>query len=251
MAKRNYNPMPPSGNYIPKLKTKAERWGAGLVDYTNAQAVEKQLREIRTATARRIASLNKNPKNFSYAAYQFEQNMKQTYIGGKQPPIEKMSFQQMERELRMHHLFWASKTSTAAGAKDETLRQSARIFGVDKFGRLNRIMGKNAGREFWKVYNEFYRVYKDSTAKLDSYRVQELIGEQLNRIISDDADLMQILQQVKDELDEMDSAKFTSEGQELIMRAVFSSSRNDIDGAGNPFETSLDIARRLNRNGND
>lgn len=250
MAKRNYNPIPPSGNYVPKLKTKAERWGASLVDYTNAQMVEKQLREIRTATARRIASLNKNPKTFSYSAYQFEQNMKQTYIGGNQPPIESMTFQQMEKELRMHHQFWASKTSTAAGARDETLRQSERIFGVDKFGRLNRIMGKNAAREFWRVYGEFYRVYKDSTAKLDSYRVQELIGEQLNSIISNDADLMQILQQVKDELDEMDTPKLTGEGQELLMKTVFSSSRNDIDGAGNPFETSLDIARRMNRNGN-
>lgn len=250
MAKRNYNPTPPSGKYVPKLRTKAERWGASSVDYTNAEAVKKQLREIRTSTARRVASLNKDPRTFSYAAYQFEQSIKQTYVGGKQPSIEKMSFQQMERELRMHHQFWASKTSTAAGAKDETLRQSERIFGTDQSGRLNRVIGKNAGREFWKAYDEFYRVFKDSTAKLDSYRVQRLMGEQLNRIITDDADLMQILQEVKNELDEMDeSPKFTGEGQELVMRAVFSSSRNEIDN-NNPFESSIDIARRLNRNGN-
>lgn len=251
MSKRNYNPTPPSGKYTPKLRTKAERWGASSVDYTNEESVRKQLREIRTATARRIASLNRDTKTFSYAGYQFDQNMKQTYIGGKQPPIEKMTFQQMERELRMHHQFWASKTSTAAGAKDETLRQSERIFGTDQSGRLNRVIGKDAGREFWRAYDEFYRVFKDSTAKLDSYRVQQLMGEQLNRIVSDDADLMQILQEVKSELDEMESTKFTGEGQEFVMRAVFSSSRNEIDSSDNPFETSLDIARRLNRNGND
>lgn len=251
MKKRNYNPIPPSGKYKPKLKTKAERWGASSVDYTDAESVKKQLREIRTATARRVASLNKDTKTFSYAAFQFDQNMKNTYLNGKQPPIDKMTFQQMERELRMHHQFWASKTSTAAGAKDEMLRQSERIFGVDQSGRLNRVIGKNAGREFWRAYDEFYRVFKDSTAKLDSYRVQQVIGEQLNRIISNDADLMQILQEVKNELDEMESANFTGDGQELIMRAVFSSSRNEIDSSDNPFESSLDIARRLNRNGND
>lgn len=247
---RNYNPKPPTGQYRFTPKTKAEKFGASLVDYSSEEAVAKQLREIRTATARRIASLNKDSRTFSYAAYQFEQNMKQTYVGGKQPSLERMSFKQMEKELRMHHQFWASKTSTAAGAKDEMLRQSERIFGTDQSGRLNRTIGKEAGREFWKVYDEFYRVFKDSTAKLDSYRVQQLIGEQINRVISGDADLMQILQEVKNELDEMDSAKFTGEGQELIMRAVFSASRNEIDNANNPFETTLDIARRLNRNGN-
>lgn len=247
---RNNNPKPISGKYVPRLKTKAERWGASSVDYTNHELVKKQLKEIRTATTRRVASLNKDPKTFSYAAYQFEQNMKRTYLGGRQPSIEKMSWQEMERELRMHHQFWESKTSTAAGARDETLRQSERIFGTDQSGRLNRVIGKDAGREFWKAYDEFYRVFKDSTAKLDSYRVQRLMGEQLQRLISDDADLMQILQEVKDELDEMDeSPKFTGEGQELIMRAVFSSSRNEIDN-NNPFESSIDIARRLNRNGN-
>ena len=104
--KRNYNPKPPTGQYRFTPKTKAEKFGASTVDYTNAEFVKKQLREIRTATARRIASLNKDPKTFSYAAYQFDQNMKSTYLGGKQPSIEKMSFQQMERELRMHHQFW-------------------------------------------------------------------------------------------------------------------------------------------------
>lgn len=248
---RKYLPKPPSEKWISSPKTKAEKWGASLVDYTNEAAVEKKLKEIRTATARRVASLNKDPKTFSYSAFQFEQNMKSTYLGGRQPSIEKMTFQQMERELRMHHQFWASKTSTLAGAKDETLRQSERIFGVDESGRLNRVIGKDAGREFWKAYDEFYRVFKDSTAKLDSYRVQQLMGEQLQRIISDDADLMQILQEVKKELDEMDEAKFTNEGQELVMRAVFSSSRNEIDNGNNPFESALDIARRLNRNGDD
>lgn len=208
-------------------KTWAERWGESPVDYTRSiQALSKELKKIRNLTARRIASLKKG-KAYSYAAYQYEQSMQKTYLKGMQPNVSQMSYQQLERELRMHHQFWASKTATQKGAKEELYRQSSAIFGTTKSGRPSRLMTLEEGRAFWSAYHEFYNMYKDSTAKYDSNRLQRVIGAALDARDFNNVDMTKLLADARKAMEE------------------------DFD---NPFETSLDIARRmeaLKGNGND
>lgn len=157
-------------------KTWAEKWGSSPVNYNRPpEALAKELKKIRTLTARRVKSLNKG-KYFSYAAEAYNQNMKQLYINGKAPYIKDMSYQQIEKELRVHHGFWEAKTSTSLGAKSEIVNQSINFFGKTAKGKPVHIMTTDEAREAWKLFNEFYNMYKESTAKYDSFRLQTMIG---------------------------------------------------------------------------
>lgn len=185
-------------------KTWAETWGSKPVDYSRPQeTLAKELQKLRNLTARRVASLKKN-KAFSYATYQYEQNMKQNFLVRK--PVSEMGYRQIERELRIIHDFWASKTSTLKGAREEQLEQSARIFGgkTDKNGRIipTRILSYEESKKFWAAKDEFYRLNPDATARFDSHRVQTLIGEAMEQgMTGSDLDLMLLLQTVRQRLD--------------------------------------------------
>lgn len=192
-------------------QTWAEKWGQSSPDYTmGKEPMSKLLKKVRSATARRTASLSKN-KSYSYASHQFNQSIKKTYMSGKLPPIENMSYKQMERELRFHHQFWSSKTSTSSGARKEQLEQSRRIFGTDKKGKPIRVMTLEESRAFWSAYEEFYNMYKDSTARFDSTRIQQAIGSTMSMLggfVEPDSDLVKILSEA------MEKLKYQSELEE-------------------------------------
>lgn len=161
-------------------KTWAEKWGASNVDYTvGKNELADMLKKVRSSTARRVASLKKSGA-FSYAAMQFEQAMKKTYFNGQMPDISKMSWQSIERELRSHHQFWASKTSSASGARKEQIEQSKRIWGVDKKGKPLKVMTFDESKAFWSAYDEFNELYKGQLARYDSNRIQQAVGTVMN-----------------------------------------------------------------------
>ena len=192
-------------------KTWAETWGSKPVDYYRpVEALEKELRKLRTLTARRIASLKKN-KAFSYATYQYEQNMKQNFLVRK--PVSEMGYRQIERELRIIHDFWAAKTSTLKGAREEQLEQSARIFGgkTDKNGRIipTRILSYEESKKFWAAKEEFYRLNPDATARFDSHRVQTIIGEAMEQVMTGpELDIIHLLKTVRQQLDAEEEVGF-------------------------------------------
>lgn len=188
---------------MPK-RTWAEKWGAVEPDYTiGKKSMASLLKKVRTATARRVASLSKK-KAFSYAAQQYTQSIKKTYMSGNLPKIENMSYKQMERELRYHHQFWSSKTSSESGSRSEQIEQSSRIFGVDAKGKPRRLMSFDESKAFWAAYEEFYNMYKDSSARFDSSRIQQAIGSAMSSsdgYISPDADLVETLEQAMRKLE--------------------------------------------------
>lgn len=166
----------------PKKKTWAERWGESPVDYEMGdEEMRKLLKKVRNLTARRMASLEKG-NSFSYAAMQFDQAMKKTYLGGKLPDVNKMKWQAVERELRSHHQFWSSKTSTTSGARAEQVEQSKRIWGVDKSGKPARLMTFEESKAFWSAYEEFNNIYKGSIARYDSNRIQQAVGQVFSNV---------------------------------------------------------------------
>lgn len=200
-------------------KTWAEKWGESPVNYAKPKTeLAKELKKVRNLTARRTASLEKKSA-YSYANYQFKQSMEKNYIHGQQPDVNQMSYRQIERELRIHHQFWSSKTATEAGAKAEQYAQSKRIFGETKSGKPRRLLGIEEAKKFWSVYDEFYNMYKEGTAKYDSNRVQQLIGEQMSSVDLYDVDMIQLLEDVRESLEK----EF------------------------NPFESSLEMARKMNK----
>ena len=184
-------------------KTWAEKWGEEQPDYSMGKgSMKKLLKKVRTMTARRVQSLNK--KNaFSYAAQQFNQSMKRTYLNGTAPSLENMTYRQMERELRMHHQFWSSKTATERGSRAEQVEQSKRIFGTDAKGRPIRVMTFEESKLFWSAYEEFFNMYKNSSAAFDSDRIQQAIGEAMaaeDGYFSPYVDLVYILDEAKETL---------------------------------------------------
>ena len=185
-------------------QTWAEKWGQSNPDYTiGKKAMASLLKKVRSSTTRRISSLAKK-KSFSYAANQFNQSIKKTYLAGKMPSVENMSYKQMERELRYHHQFWSSKTATERGARSEQVEQSKRIFGVDERGRPLRVMSFDESRAFWAAYEEFFNMYKDSTARFDSSRVQQAIGSAMSMrdgFIDKEADLVKVLSEAMESLE--------------------------------------------------
>ena len=189
---------------MPSKKTWAEKWGESTPDYTmGKKAMAKTLQKVRQSTTRRVASLT-SKKAFSYAAHQFNQSIKKTYLSGKLPKIENMSYKQMERELRYHHQFWSSKTSTERGSRAEQIEQSKRIFGTKKGGQPIRIMTFDESKLYWAVHDEFYNMYADSTARFDSSRVQQAVGVAMqmgNGFIDKDVDIVQILQGAREALE--------------------------------------------------
>lgn len=180
--------------------TWAEKWGSNPVDYSRPREVlERELKKLRNLTARRTASLSK--KNaFSYALYQYDQNIKKNFL--IRQPVEQMTYKQIEKELRIIHDFWSSKTSTYKGAREEQLLQSARIFGTNKSGKPKKTLTIEEARKFWSVYDEFYNMYKEGTAKYDSNRVQQIIGEEYSEKNFAEVDMVQFLDDVHKRLEE-------------------------------------------------
>jgi len=178
---------------MPK-QTWAESWGSKPVDYDrDPEELAKELKKVRNMTARRVSSLNKT-KAFSFAAFQYEQTMKKQYIHGKQPNINTMKYQAIEKELRIHHQFWSAQTATKRGAYKEQVAQSKRIFGVDSKGKPTRLMTFDEGKEFWSAYYEFANMYKKEKTYLDSNRVQRILGETSELLKGDsEIDLVKLL----------------------------------------------------------
>lgn len=189
--------------------TWAEKWGSQPVDYNRPREVlEKELRKLRNLTARRTASLSK--KNaFSYALYQYDQNMKKNFL--VRQDVAELTRNQLEKELRIIHDFWSSKTSTYKGAREEQIIQSTRIFGKTKAGKPRRVLTIEEARKFWSVYDEFYNMYKEGTAKYDSNRVQQIIGEAYVEKDFSNIDMVQFLDEVRTRL-EQDYEENTSLG---------------------------------------
>lgn len=174
-------------------KTWAENWGSSSVNYNRSpEDLAKELKKVRNLTSRRVASL-KRKSAFSFATYQFEQNMERNYIHGKQPDVSSMTYQAIEKELRIHHQFWSSETATAKGSKNQQVAQSKRIFGVDQRGRPRRVMSFEEGKAFWAAYYEFQNLYRADKTYLDSNRVQRILGEAIFGT-DEDFDLLRAIQ---------------------------------------------------------
>lgn len=201
--------------------TWAEKWGSQSVDYNRPrEELEKELKKLRNLTTRRTASLSK--KNaFSYALYQYDQNMKKNFLVRKD--VTELTRNQLEKELRIIHDFWSSKTSTYKGAREEQIIQSTRIFGVTKAGKPRRILTIEEARKFWLVYDEFHNMYKEGTAKYDSNRVQQIIGEAYVEKDFSNIDMVQFLDEVRTRL-ERDYEENTSLGiARKMSKGVFTS----------------------------
>ena len=201
-------------------KTWAERWGSRDVDYSNAESVYSQLRKLRNLTQRRLESLENN-ESFSFAKYQLDQILKKNYLNGQLPDIDKMKWQDRERELRWYHQFWASQTSTVAGSKKEQIRQSIRIFGADKRGKPNRLLTLEEGRTYWEVYDKYYELHGSESTHLDSNRVQRIIGESINKIFDPNIDLVKYLKLVKLDLEQEFQLGRNFTDEELARHAQF------------------------------
>lgn len=200
-------------------KTWAERWGSRQVDYSSKESVYSQLRKIRKLTERRLASLE-NHESFSFAKYQLDQILKKNYLNGRLPDIDTMTWQDRERELRWYHQFWASKTATLSGSKQEQIRQSIRLFGADKRGRPARLLTLEEGRTYWEVYNKYYELHGAESTHLDSNRVQRIIGESINTILNPDLDLVNYLKLIKYELEGEYERGTNYSDEELARHAV-------------------------------
>ena len=200
-------------------KTWAERWGESEVDYSNKETVEKTLRKIRNLTARRVASL-RGSDSFSFAEDQLTKQMKKLYMFGKLPDLEQLGWQTKEQELRLYHQFWASKTATKAGSRNEQIRQSIRLFGTDSRGKPLRLLTIEEGRAYWDVYDKYYELHGEESTHLDSNRVQRILGESINTILNPDMDLVHYLNLVKFDLEHEHDRGVPFSDEELASRAV-------------------------------
>ena len=173
-------------------KTKAEAWGESPFDYNQSvDQLRKMLKWVRRATQRRMSSLERN-NAFSFANYNLKQQIKKTYLNGQLPDVDRLKYQQVERELAMYHKFWSSSTSTLKGSKEEQRAQSIRIFGKNARGNPNRLLTVEEGRLFWAAYGRFKETYKETT-QFDSHRIQRLLGEHMGSILDTDIDWVEFL----------------------------------------------------------
>lgn len=186
-----------------KKPTWGEVWGSSEPNYWKSTAsLRKDLEKVRQKTFSRYGSLTRN-KAFSYAAHALEQNLKRNYIQGRLPSVEDMSQKQIEKELRIYHQFWSSKTSSLAGAREERKSQSARIFGTTPSGRPKRYMSYDESVMYWEVYDKFYEMFKGKTARFSSETVQQMLGESIDAmpiLKSDDKSMEYFLNQVYKDL---------------------------------------------------
>lgn len=173
-------------------KTKAEEWGEAPFNYNQSvDQLRKTLKWVRNSTQRRMAALELN-KAFSFANYNLKQQVKKMYLNGQLPDVDRLKYQQLEKELAMYHKFWASSTSTLRGSKEEQRKQSARIFGKDVRGRPRRLMTLEEGRLFWAAYARFKETYNETT-QYDSRRILRLLGEHMGAVLDPDTDWVEFL----------------------------------------------------------
>lgn len=212
-------------------KTWAEKWGGNPVDYTRtSNELAKELKKVRSATTRRMAAIKRN-NTFSYAAEAYQAKIKSIYMLGKMPDISSMSYQRIERELRIHHDFWSAKTSSIKGAKDTIREMSANFFGSDKRGRPRHILNESELSEVWSLYHEFQNMYKESSAKYDSYRLQTVIGAAFESEVFDPKDFAQTLKSIRSAME----VDFESE-DEMSRDELIDFFRNEVfNGNGNDF----------------
>ena len=181
-------------------KTKAEHWGESQVNYNRPlEDLRIELKQIRRATERRLEALARN-RSFSYAKESLERQLKKVYLNGMKPDVNKLKFQQVEKELAMYHKFWSSSTSTVKGAKEEQIKQSARIFGKDTRGRPRRVLTLEEGRLFWAAYARFKESYKETT-QYDSRRILRLLGEHMGTVLDPDTDWAEFLEKFYQEVE--------------------------------------------------
>lgn len=181
-------------------KTKAEQWGESQVNYNRPlEELRKELKQIRRATERRLEALARN-RSFSYSKEALERQIKKTYMNGVKPDVNKLKFQQVEKELAMYHKFWSSSTSTVKGAKEEQIKQSARIFGKDTKGRPRRVLTLEEGRLFWAAYDRFKESYQETT-QYDSRRILRLLGEHMGTVLDPDTDWVEFLENFYQEVE--------------------------------------------------
>lgn len=169
-------------------KTKLEEWGDEQIDLRSMSNAELRavLKDSLTGTSRRISSLKRN-ESFSYAMFRYEQDMAKTFVNGNAGLKKLLSVdpdkdrsrsyrELLQKAVKITHNFWASATSTKAGARKEQVEQSKRIFGVDKRGNPNRIISFEESKDFWALYDEYYNRFPDKQRR-DSDRVQRMLGE--------------------------------------------------------------------------
>lgn len=132
----------------------------------------KALRQLRQQYEKKIATLNKQDV-YSPAAKKMESYYDEL---GKQP-MSKISRNRAMGEVFRLQEFFNSKTSTVTGAKEVMREQDARIYGVNKAGRVRHRMTNEERDRFWSVYTEFLNQKKTAYVEFTSGKIQQYLGD--------------------------------------------------------------------------
>ena len=87
-------------------------------------------------------------------------------------PINEMTRHRLIAEIASFQKFKESETSSVAGARKVYREQDIRIFGKDASGRPLGSMNRYEREQFWRIYEEWEKMYRKTNPDLSSSQVQ-------------------------------------------------------------------------------
>ena len=134
----------------------------------------KMVNVMRSGAKARIKSIEKAGL-YSYAADKFAPSEKtvREMLKGK-TAVEQRNI--LVQEFARYQAFFESKTATKEGIREIELEQDIRIFGVDRYGKPNASLPKEARMKYWALFSEYSISQASEATRLGSDRLQQMIG---------------------------------------------------------------------------
>ena len=142
-----------------------------LSKFTKSEADMETLRKYfkgirRSVGAAKVAFTRANEYSFALEKYLAEAE--------KRPkmPINEMSRHRLISEIASFQKFKKSETATVRGARAVYREQDIRIFGKDASGRPLGSMNRYEREQFWSIYEEWEKTFREKNPDLSSSQVQ-------------------------------------------------------------------------------
>lgn len=166
----------PSGEVKQEWSPSVKKLMAIDLSRTKPNEVDNYRNLLKTIRGQVTRTRKKLGGNFSYAREALDRELNEMYKG-KKPSTAKLNASLVTKELAKYQSFFASKTSSAAGATQEQIEQSKRIFGVTENGEARRVLTFEESKAFWSLYESFYELHPNAFGRFDSDRVQQVLSQ--------------------------------------------------------------------------
>lgn len=133
----------------------------------------KYYRSMRTALGKRMKTFREEGE-FSYAYDVYVRGFK------KEIPMKtyEMTQGRLQKEVIRLKKFFEAETSTISGAKEIHRRQDVMIFGAIPGTNIpNRIMSAEERKEFWDLYDEWYKQEYEKHPELQYKEIQNTLAD--------------------------------------------------------------------------